>query len=100
MVIFLYGHHESHYDSVSLLGLAAGVLRDKSVCMPAGVQNLTARKCSPNLTPACIFFFVHWFERERNIDWLPPVYTLTGDQTLNLLVYTTMLQPTGQPSQG
>ena len=43
---------------------------------------------------------------ERNIDQLPPVYTLTGDQTCNLdmcpnrgsnthlLVYGTMLQPT------
>ena len=56
-------------------------------------------------------------ERERNIDarkvdWLTPIYSLTRDkthnlgmcpywnQTHNLLVYGTMLQPTEPPGQG
>ena len=37
---------------------------------------------------------------ERNIDGLPPVCALTGDQTRNLLVYRMMPQPTEPPGQG
>ena len=36
---------------------------------------------------------------ERNIDRFPPIYALTRDWTLNLLVYGMMLQPTEPPSQ-
>lgn len=40
--VFLCAHHESHHDPPSLVALAAGVLRDRSVAIPGGVQNLTA----------------------------------------------------------
>ena len=36
----------------------------------------------------------------RNIDRLRPIHALTGDWTLNTLVYGTWLQPTEQPRQG
>ena len=36
---------------------------------------------------------------ERNIDQLPPVCALTGEQTHNLLVFGTMLQPTEPPAR-
>ena len=39
-------------------------------------------------------------DRERNLNWLPPTCTPTGDQTCNLLVYGTTLQPTEPPGQG
>ena len=44
--------------------------------------------------------FIDLRERERNINWLPPVHTLTRDWTHNLLVYGTTLQPTEPPGQG
>ena len=44
-------------------------------------------------------------EKERNIDvinidWLSSVCSLMGDQTNNLLVYRSILQPTEPPGQG
>ena len=36
-------------------------------------------------------------EKERNMDQLPPIHTLTGNWTRNLLVYRTELQPTESP---
>ena len=36
----------------------------------------------------------------RNIDWLPPINSLTGDWTHNLSHVWTMHQPTELPSQG
>ena len=64
--------------------------------------------------PMCTFSFlfltcgcVRWLQRKkernidvRNIDWLPPIYSLIRDQICNLMVYGMMLQPTEPPSQG
>ena len=44
--------------------------------------------------------FTDFGERERNIVFLPPVCSLTGDQTWSLLVYGMILQPTEPPSKG
>lgn len=38
-------------------------------------------------------------DRERNIYWLPPVRTLTRNQTHNFLAYRTTLQSTEPPGQ-
>lgn len=38
-------------------------------------------------------------EIERNIEWLPPVRSLTGNQTHKFLVYGMMLQPSEPPGQ-
>lgn len=55
--VFLCAHHESHYDPTSLVALAAGVLRDRSVAVPGGVQNLTAHSRRTDFAAACNFFF-------------------------------------------
>ena len=47
-----------------------------------------------------MFFGERERERERNIDWLPPVCAPTRDWTCNLSVYRTTLQPTDPLSQG
>lgn len=64
-------HHESRYNPVSLVGLAAGVLRDKSVATPTAVQSLTAYSPYPDLR-----FF------------LCPYFVPTFTTVLNILTYT------------
>ena len=46
----------------------------------------------------CLFIY-RGRERERNMDLLPPVCALTGNQTHNLSVYRAVLQPTGHTCQ-
>ena len=45
------------------------------------------------------FFFRREEGGERSINWLPPICTLSGDQTLISLVYGTMLQPLSHPAR-
>lgn len=60
-------HHESRYNPVSLVGLAAGVLRDKSVATPTDVQSLTAYSPYSSLRFFLCSYFFPTFTAVSNI---------------------------------